>query len=323
MYSADFRRLAFTKYRKCRCIRETARLLEVSPSTMHRWIHDTWWGKTFVARKRMRRARKVSQCVDAAIEAYFDFGDPKNERMKIACIRSLQRYVKTETSIDLSLSTLSRCVQMHGISRKRLSTKVLGKVAPEKILEYKKRFDTVVMKDTLMVSLDECSFSEKVVPTYGYSRIGEKCTIRNQKGSWNTHSLILGIGSDGTSCHKICKGSVNRERFGEFVMNMPYLPGTVVLMDNCPIHYKLLDVFDAKGYTPLFLSPYSPDFQPVELAFSKIKRQFRSRWPWNDGVISTVEELIPSVSDQDVYGFFRHADHCLASAILKINSGSR
>ena len=116
MYSADFRRLAFTKYRKCRCIRETARLLEVSPSTMHRWIHDTWWGKTFVARKRMRRARKVSQCVDAAIEAYFDFGDPKNERMKIACIRSLQRYVKTETSIDLSLSTLSRCVQMHGIS---------------------------------------------------------------------------------------------------------------------------------------------------------------------------------------------------------------
>ena len=57
----------------------------------------------------------------------------------------------------------------------------------------------------------------------------------------------------------LVEGSVTRELFGEFLLCMPYPPGTVVLMDNCSIYYKLEEVFDAKGYIPLFLSPYSPE----------------------------------------------------------------
>jgi hypothetical protein len=110
--------------------------------------------------------------------------------------------------------------------------------------------------------------------------------------------------------------------FGEFLLDMPYPPGTIILMDNCSIHYKLGEVFDAKGYVPLFLSPYSPDFQPVELAFSKIKGAFRRLWPWEQGVTQSVETCTSCLTVNDVYGFFKHASSMLNNRCTQLGNGS-
>jgi hypothetical protein len=133
---------------------------------------------------------------------------------------------------------------MSGMSRKRLSTKVLGHVTADKILDFKHRYAAAVPPGTTVLSLDECSFSERAQPLYGYSKIGEPCKLRLAKGGWTQHSVILGISSDGDSFNCIKTGSFNRESFGEFVLSMPYPPGTVILLDNCKIHKGLDDVFD-------------------------------------------------------------------------------
>ena len=117
----------------------------------------------------------------------------------------------------------------------------------------------------LVVSVDECNFSEKVQPLYGYSPIGQNCRLRNKKGGWTSYSLVLCIASNVTKYHTILKGSVKRVDFARIVRDMPFPKGTVLLMDNCTIHKGIDDAFKAKGFTPLFLSPYSPQFQPVEL----------------------------------------------------------
>jgi hypothetical protein len=71
------------------------------------------------------------------------------------------------------------------------------------------------------------------------------------------------------------------------------------------------DVFEAKGYIPLFLSPYSPQLQPVELAFSKMKNYFRSMWPWPEGVNTAIEQSVQTLQPRDIHGFFRHAQRAL------------
>jgi transposase len=86
-------------------------------------------------------------------------------------------------------------------------------------------------------------------------------------------------------------------------------------MDNCSTHKGLQEVFDAKEYIPLFLSPYSPKFQPVELAFSKIKNSYRNNWPWNDSVETAVEESVQAVTSSDILGFFRHVGRQMAEGL--------
>lgn len=195
-----------------------------------------------------------------------------------------------------------------------MSSNVLGSVSQEKIVDFKARYHAVTGKispcsssSPLIVSLDECSFSEKVRPLYGYSPVGEKCKLSGRNGSWKQRSLLLGITSRGDYTYRIKDGSFNRKSFGECVATFEYPPGTVILLDNCTIHKKLEDVFALKGYIPLFLSPYSPQFQPVELAFSKTKNHFRSLWPWSDGIATSIEQSIATLTSVDILGYFRHA----------------
>jgi hypothetical protein len=80
-----------------------------------------------------------------------------------------------------------------------------------------------------------------------------------------------------------------------------------VLLDNCSVHKALDDVFVAKGYDAMFLPPYSPRFNPVEMAFSKIKQKLRSMWPWDGGLDAAIETSVRSLTPSDLDAFFRHS----------------
>ena len=318
-YSADLRRMAFITFQKTGKLRETARTVGVSPSTVHRWKNHTDPGTwtcqrpqkrrlSYLAKKQTKaRPRKVTARICLEVAAFL--GSP---HQCCASARTLQTHLKTAIGVQLSLSTVRRCIRNAGFSRKRLSSKVLGCVTREQIQEYGRRAREMTKHNPLVVSLDECHFSEKVMPTYGYGVIGKRCPLRNRSGTWQCQSLILGIASDGTSYHTVLSGAVKRCDFRDFVEELPYPPGTVLLLDNCSIHKNNEDVLAVKGYRALFLSPYSPMFQPVELAFSKIKGLFRGMWPWEEGVSETVSRLVMEVNSEDTKGFFQHAEKQLA-----------
>ena len=125
---------------------------------------------------------------------------------------------------------------------------------------------------------DEMYASQKVIPTHVYSPIGEKGVLTNrlETKSWKQNSLIQSIASNGSKYHEIVQGTVNRSRFQEYVEHLPYPEGTYILLDNCQIHKKLNETFEQRGYIPVFLPPYSPEFQPVEFAFFKNQRLFQT-----------------------------------------------
>eukprot|EP00955_Chlamydomonas_euryale_P004482 47919-Chlamydomonas_euryale.AAC.1 len=87
----------------------------------------------------------------------------------------------------------------------------------------------------------------------------------------SSRSLLAAMSSDGRLYVQNESKSVNRTRFREFIKNLPFPKESVLLMDNCSIHHGNIDLFESLGYVPLFLPPYSPDLQPIELCFSKLK----------------------------------------------------
>jgi len=219
----------------------------------------------------------------------------------------------------VSLSTIRRYLKLLNISRKRLSNKVLGQWKPEQVVDYFSRRKVLIPNSNIMtLSIDESHFSENVVPLYGYSPIGTKCSIVNGKGSWIKYSLLSCIASTGDHVHQLFQGSVKREDFKEFINNLPFPKGSVLMLDNCSIHKKCEHTFQAKGYHPLFLPPYSPNLQPIELAFSKIKNSFRNMWPWTNGVVNAVCDSVKTLTTENNVGFFRQAERCLKEVIRSI-----
>ncbi len=203
---------------------------------------------------------------------------------------------------QISRSSASWAVKLADISRKWLSAHFLGKQLPEKVLRFYNEYKAILDDpNVIVVSTDEMH-----TPKLVQGRFLRKRHIGY--GGWKQRSFIASIGSDGSIYHEIVQGSMKRNRFAEYIENLPHPRGSVILLDNCTIHKKWEDVFERKGYYPLFLSPYSPEFQPIEFAFSKIKRRFRSLYPWQDDKVNeALEESTNCVSSYDTKQFFKHS----------------
>jgi transposase len=195
---------------------------------------------------------------------------------------------------------------------KRFSSKSVANEASRDSFKESLRTALANKEKNLVVSLDECYFSEKTLPLYGYSPIGQPCVVRSPTATWKQRSLLLAVGSDGSKVSLISTGSITGEKFRDFIGNLPYAPGTVLLMDNASIHKgdSLLSM-RIKGYNPLFTPPYSPEFNPVENVFSVVKGSFRSTWPWVSGIEASICTGIAEATPLTISNAFRHLEHIL------------
>ncbi len=159
--------------------------------------------------------------------------------------------------------------------------------------------------DGLFVCVDECHFSERVLPLYGYSPVGRPCVVSSNTPGWTSRSLILAVASDGSKHFHLHDGAINTERFHRFVLSLPYPPGTAIVLDNVAFHKKQTP-FVAKAFRTVYTPPYSPEHNsPVENAFGKIKGAFRALWPWPDGVPSAIRHAVGLLAASDIDASFR------------------
>ncbi len=139
----------------------------------------------------------------------------------------LRRHLVATIGVKISRSSASRAVKLADISRKRLSAHVVGKQLPEKVLRFYNEY-TAILDDpnVIVVSTDEM---------YAYSKVGTKAILEKRhigSGGRKQRSLIASIGSDGSIYHEIVKGSVKRNRFADYIENLPHPRGSVILLDN-------------------------------------------------------------------------------------------
>lgn len=105
---------------------------------------------------------------------------------------------------------------------------------------------------------------------------GERCRAPVPHGHWKTTTFVGGLRLSGMTAPMVLDGAMNGPAFLAYVEQVlapTLIPGDIVVMDNLPAH-KLAGVratIEAVGAQVLYLPPYSPDFNPIEMAFSKLK----------------------------------------------------
>lgn len=131
-----------------------------------------------------------------------------------------------------------------------------------------------------LVFIDETGTSTKMVRTYGRCRRGQRLIGRAPWGHWKTTTFTAGLRCDGLVAPWVLDGPMNGEAFLVYVEKVlvPNLTaGDIVVVDNLPAH-KVEGVraqIEAAGANLLYLPPYSPDLNPIEMAFAKLKAHLR------------------------------------------------
>jgi len=150
---------------------------------------------------------------------------------------------------------------------------------------------------------------------YGRALRGRRVVAAVPHGHWKTTTLIAALDSQGVRCSMTLDGAVNRLAFEAFVEQVlvPQLrPGDLVVMDNLSSHKgertpKLIQAAEAQL---IYLPPYSPDLNPIEPAFSKIKQALRSLACRTIATLwSTMQSVLDRVTAEDAKGFFKHCGY--------------
>jgi transposase len=133
---------------------------------------------------------------------------------------------------------------------------------------------------TKLVFLDETGATTKMARLRGRSPRGKRCRAAVPHGHGKTTTLVAGLRLDGLTAPMVIDGAMNGETFTAYAETFlaPTLsPGDVVVLDNLPAHKvsSAQAAIERAGATLMFLPPYSPDFNPIEQAFAKIKARLR------------------------------------------------
>ena len=147
----------------------------------------------------------------------------------------------------------------------------------------------------------------------GWSRRGERCIGSVPHGHWSTSTFIAGLRWDRIDAPFLIEGSANMEVFAAYIGKVlcPELrEGDQVILDNLCIHKTpaVAKLINARGASVRFLPPYSPDLNPIEMAFAKLKSHLRLE------AARSLETLQPALArslqrfePNHCHGFFRHA----------------
>ena len=128
--------------------------------------------------------------------------------------------------------------------------------------------------------LDETATTTKMTRLRGRARCGQRLKAKAPFGHWGTQTFIAALRCDGLTAPWIINRPMNREIFETYVETQlaPTLqPGDVVILDNLSSHKspKAAAILKQRGAWFLFLPPYSPDLNPIEMAFAKLKAHLR------------------------------------------------
>ena len=166
-----------------------------------------------------------------------------------------------------------------------------------------------------LVFIDETGASTKMARLRGRARKGERCRAAIPHGHWKTTTFTAGLRLSGLAAPMLLDGPMNGDALLAYVEQVlaPELEQNgIVIMDNLPAH-KVTGVRQAiekVGASPLYLPPYSPDFNPIEMAFSKLKAILRKAAARSiDNLWQVIADTLDKFSQQDCTNYFTAAGY--------------
>jgi transposase len=166
-----------------------------------------------------------------------------------------------------------------------------------------------------LIFLDETSTNTKMTRLRGRSLKGDRLNSAAPFGRWGTQTFVAGLKCDGLVAPWIVNAPMNRAIFDTYIETQlaPALrPGDVVILDNLSSHKSVWaeSIIHAKGAWLLFLPPYSPDFNPIEMAFSKLKAHLRATAARTiDDLWKAIGNICALFSSEECSNYFKTAGY--------------
>jgi transposase len=166
-----------------------------------------------------------------------------------------------------------------------------------------------------LVFLDETGASTHMTRTRGRSPIGERCHARVPNGHWKTTTFIAALRVNAVTAPMVLDGPMDKEAFLVYVRQFlcPTLHlGDIVIADNLSSHKNddVRKAIEAVGATIVYLPPYSPDLNPIEMAFSKLKALLRKAAHRTvDALWNEIGKLLDTFSPTECANYFKAAGY--------------
>jgi len=161
-----------------------------------------------------------------------------------------------------------------------------------------------------LVFIDESCAKTNMTRLYGRALEGQRVHDCAPHGHWCTTTLLGALRLDGTYACMSIEGATDRDVFHEYVRSVlvPSLrPGDLVVLDNLAAHgdERARRLIEKAGARMMFLPPYSPDLNPIEKMWSKIKTALRSiKARTSEALQVAIGEALASITEQDAIGWF-------------------
>jgi transposase len=179
-----------------------------------------------------------------------------------------------------------------------------------------KRIQPKIDADRL-IFIDETWTKTNMTRLRGRAPRGERLVAKVPHGHWKTTTLIAALGIDGMRCSTVVDGAVNGDVFEAFVEQVlvPELrSGDVVILDNLSSHkrQRVRELIEAAGARLVFLPPYSPDLNPIEMIFAKIKQSLRSlACRTCEALWAAMQSVLDQVTPNDAANCYNHCGYTL------------
>ncbi len=168
--------------------------------------------------------------------------------------------------------------------------------------------------------VDESSTNVALTPRYGRAPRGERARGKAPRNWGKNVTLISSISLEGMGPSMSIEGPSDTDSFGLYMREIlaPTLEaGQIVLMDNLSVHKSkwVRELIEQRGCQLWLLPPYSPDFNPIEEAFSKVKALLRrAQARVLEALFEATEEALGALSTEDARGYFEHCGYTMPQA---------
>jgi transposase len=152
---------------------------------------------------------------------------------------------------------------------------------------------------------------------YGWAPHDQRATGSVPRNHGKNTTLVAALTPEGLQAPWTIEGAMDTAAFERYVSEVlgPTLrPGQVVVLDNLSVHKanSIREAIEARGCELLFLPPYSPDFTPIEQAFSKIKAVLRRLGARvRDALVEAIRLAVDAITPEDAVAWFAHAGYPL------------
>ena len=163
--------------------------------------------------------------------------------------------------------------------------------------------------------MDETWAATNMTRRYGRAPRGQRLVGAVPQGHWKSTTFVAALTTAGLTAPLVIDGAMTGDLFVAYVEQVlvpSLVAGDVVIMDNLSSHKRarVRELIEAAGGTLLFLPPYSPDLNPIELAFAKLKALLRKAGRRTvEGLWHFLGEALDAFSPQECQNYFRHCGY--------------